>query len=55
MEGCVYPVVSVDQEDALRVYEGDSYEVLSASIVLEGREIGGRTFRFSGFEDELTG
>ncbi|KAF2188331.1 hypothetical protein K469DRAFT_703839 [Zopfia rhizophila CBS 207.26] len=55
VEGCVYPVMSVDQEDALRVYEGDSYEVVGARVVLEGREMEGRTFRFSGFEDELIG
>jgi hypothetical protein len=55
VEGSVYPVMSVDQEDALRVYEGDSYEVIAARVVLEGREIEGRTFRFSGFEDQLSG
>jgi hypothetical protein len=55
VEGCVYPVMSVDQEDVLRVYEGDSYEVTGARILLQGREIEGRTFRFSGFEDDLSG
>lgn len=53
VEGFVYSVLSVDQEDALRVYEGDSYEVVIARIILKGTEIKGRTFRFSGFEDEL--
>jgi hypothetical protein len=37
------------------VYEGDSYEVVAARIVLEGKDVVGRTFRFAGFEDELTG
>ncbi|KAF2707296.1 hypothetical protein K504DRAFT_384434, partial [Pleomassaria siparia CBS 279.74] len=54
VEGCVYPVLSVDQEDALRAYEGDSYEVVGARIVLDGTEIEGRTFRFAGAEDELS-
>ncbi len=52
-QGFVYQVESADQEDALRVYEGDDYEVVRANIVLEGRVIEGRTFRFSGIEDEL--
>ena len=53
MEGTAFLVVSVDQEDALRVYEGDSYEVVTARIMLEGKEVVGGTFRFAGFEDEL--
>jgi hypothetical protein len=54
-DGFAFPVMSSEQEDALRVYEGDSYEVVAARIVLEGKEVIGRTFRFAGFEDELTG
>jgi hypothetical protein len=54
VEGSAFLVASADQEDALRVYEGDSYEVVTAKLLLEGREIVGRTFRFAGFEDELT-
>jgi hypothetical protein len=52
--GCVFRVISVDQEGALRSYEGDNYEVLAARFVVCGREVEGRTFRFAGFEDDLT-
>lgn len=55
VEGFAYPVVSEDQEDALRVYEGDSYEVVRARIVCRGEEMEARTFRFCGYEDELSG
>ncbi|KAF2281072.1 uncharacterized protein EI97DRAFT_19540 [Westerdykella ornata] len=54
VEGWIYPVICEDQEDALRVYEGDSYEVVRARFVSDGKVIEGRTFRFAGFEDELT-
>jgi hypothetical protein len=53
-DGFAYAVTSSDQEEALRVYEGDHYEVVAARIVVGGQQIVGRTFRFAGFEDELT-
>ena len=52
--GVAYACTSVDQEDALRVYEGDAYEVVAARMVVDGMEIVGSTFRFAGFDDELT-
>ena len=56
VEGSVFIVNSAEEEYALRVYEGDSYEVANATIILEGgRRIQGRTFRYCGYEDELTG
>jgi len=54
VDGVVYACTSVDQENALRVYEGDAYEVVAARMVVNGREVMGRTFRFAGFDDELT-
>lgn len=53
VNGFAYVVISADQEDALRVYEGDGYEVVAARLVVDGQEIMGRTFRFAGFDDEL--
>jgi len=53
VDGVVYACASVDQEDALRVYEGEAYEVVAARLVVDGREVMGRTFRFAGFDDEL--
>jgi len=55
VDGFVYPITSLDEEDAIRAYETANYEVVKARIVLDGKEIEGRTFRFAGFEDELTG
>ena len=52
--GVAYDCASVDQEDALRVYEGDAYEVVAARLMVDGKETVGRTFRFAGFDDELT-
>lgn len=45
------------------MYEGDSYEVLDARVILKDEVVGlntemltrARTFRFSGFSDELSG
>jgi len=53
--GFAFSCGSVDQEEALRVYEGDAYEVVAARLVVDGKEVVGRTFRFAGFDDELTG
>jgi hypothetical protein len=53
VNGFAYPCKSVDQEDALRVYEGDNYEVVAARLVVDGMEMRGRTFRFAGFDDEF--
>jgi len=53
--GFAFSCGSVDREDALRVYEGDAYEVVAARLVVDGKEVVGRTFRFAGFDDELGG
>lgn len=55
VSGFAYVLTSADQADALRVYEGDNYEVVAAKLVVDGKELMGRTFRFGGFDDELTG
>lgn len=55
VNGFMFPVASLEQEMAMRVYEGDNYEVVNARVVVDGREIVARTFRFAGFEDELSG
>lgn len=54
VSGHAYICGSSDQEDALRTYEGDSYEVVAARLMTNGEELMGRTFRFAGFDDELT-
>lgn len=54
VEGYAFSVTSSEQEDALRVHEGDSYEVVTARLVVKGKEMVGRTFRCAGFEDALT-
>jgi hypothetical protein len=53
VEGHVYSVKSVEEEETLRAYEGDSYEVVNARVEIEGEVKGCRTFRFAGHEDEL--
>jgi hypothetical protein len=55
VNGFAYVCTSADQGDALRVYEGDTYEVVAARLIVDGKEMMARTFRFAGFEDELTG
>lgn len=52
VDGYIYPVISTDHEVALRVYAGDSYQIVCASVMLEGKETEVRTFRFCGFEDK---
>lgn len=54
VNGFAYKVTSTDQGEALRVYEGDNYEVVAAKLIVDGEEMIGRTFRFAGFDDELT-
>jgi len=54
VDGVAYACMSVEQEDALRVYEGDAYEVVTARLIVNGTEVVGRTFRFAGFDDELS-
>jgi hypothetical protein len=53
VNGVACACTSVDQEDALRVYEGDAYEVVAARLIADGQEMVGRTFRFAGCEEEL--
>lgn len=55
VNGFAYAITAADQEDALRVYEGYSYVVVAATMIVDGKEITGRSFRFAGFEDELAG
>lgn len=54
VEGVAHACTSVDQEDTLRVYEGDTYEVVAARLVVDGREVMEKTFRFAECEEELT-
>jgi hypothetical protein len=54
VNGFAYIITSADQADALRAYEGDNYEVVAAKLIMDGKEMMGRTFRFTGFDDELT-
>lgn len=53
VNGFAFLINSLEQEDALRIYEGNSYEVVEARFTVNGRELIGRTFRFAGFDDEL--
>jgi hypothetical protein len=53
VNGVACACTSVDQEDALRVYEGDAYEVVAARLIMDGQGMVGRTFRFAGCEEEL--
>ena len=55
VDGWSYVIASSSQEHALREYEGDSYEVVAARLVVDGKETRGRTFRFAGCDDDLTG
>lgn len=55
MDGFVFSVQTVDQENELRRYEGDSYEIVRARVVIDGKEEEGRVFRFGGYEDDLDG
>jgi hypothetical protein len=54
VNGFAYLCESADQEAALRLYEGDNYEVVAAKLLIDAKEVLGRTFRFAGFDDELT-
>jgi len=54
VDGVAYACMSVEQEDALRVYEGDAYEVVAARLIVNGAEVAGRTFRFAGFDNDLS-
>jgi hypothetical protein len=56
VQGCVYPICSLAEEEALRSYEGDSYEVVRGACMLWDWEMGEvevRTFRFCGADAEL--
>jgi hypothetical protein len=54
VNGFAYLCESADQEATLRLYEGDNYEVVAAKLLIDAKEVLGRTFRFAGFDDELT-
>ncbi|KAF9634051.1 AIG2-like protein [Lasiodiplodia theobromae] len=48
IDGWAYEVVSKEQEDALRAYETEKYEVVRCGIEMEGgEEVMGCTFRFA--------
>lgn len=57
VDGFAYQVASVEQEDVLRIYETENYEVVRAKIELNenggNHWVRGYTFRFSGFVDDL--
>lgn len=53
VEGYACAIGTEVEEDALRRYEGDSYEVVAARFLVGGMEVVGRAFRFAGCEDEL--
>ncbi|KAF2648825.1 hypothetical protein K491DRAFT_722217 [Lophiostoma macrostomum CBS 122681] len=59
VKGRACQVISQDQEEALRIYEGENYEVVSTSIVLnsegnDGECVNGHTFRFVGPPEQLS-
>lgn len=54
VQGFACVIRSDEEEDALRRYEGDNYEVVAARFVVCGTEVRGRTFRFVGRENELS-
>lgn len=52
LEGSAYLVCSKEDEDALRRYETDNYEVVRCMILVDGKkEVMGCTFRFCGTVD----
>ncbi|KAK5240470.1 hypothetical protein LTR40_011694 [Exophiala xenobiotica] len=51
--GSAFLVESRDQEDALRIYETDKYEVVRCHITMQTGVVCGLTFRFDGAESEL--
>ena len=56
--GSAFLVTSCKQEDALRFYETDMYDVVRCRIFTEDGTVNGLTFRFSGtahLEEEVTG
>jgi hypothetical protein len=53
VDGCAFLVISREQEDALRFYETDSYEVVRCRITLRETAVDGLTFRFCGNDKEL--
>ncbi|KIW57829.1 hypothetical protein PV05_02386 [Exophiala xenobiotica] len=53
VDGSAFLVESRDQEDALRFYETDKYEVVRCHITMQTGVVCGLTFRFNGAEHEL--
>lgn len=51
IKGSAYQVVSEEDEDALRRYETDQYEVVRCSIEMNNAIVDGCTFRFIGVTD----
>ena len=53
VSGSAFLVQNSAEEDALRFYETDKYEVVRCSIVTEKGMLKGLTFRFNGRQEEL--
>ena len=51
--GTAFLAKSREQEDALRFYETDMYEVVRCQITIQSEMLDGLTFRFDGLEREL--
>ncbi|OBT39535.1 hypothetical protein VE00_09623 [Pseudogymnoascus sp. WSF 3629] len=51
VQGSAYQVMSEEDEDALRKYETDAYEVVRCLIKVDGTAVQGCTFRFIGETD----
>jgi hypothetical protein len=57
--GWACQILSKDQEEVLRTYEGENYEVVSTLITLkskteDGESVRGCTFRFISTHDQLS-
>ncbi|RVX70353.1 hypothetical protein B0A52_05852 [Exophiala mesophila] len=53
VQGCAFLVKTQIEEDALRFYETDKYEVVRCQILTQSGAMHGLTFRFKGNLDEL--
>lgn len=52
--GSAFFVSNQEEENALRIYETDKYEVVRCDLVLPQRHVPGLTFRFAGSDKDLT-
>jgi hypothetical protein len=53
VQGRVFVVQSEEQEELLRFYATEAYEVVECEITMEGRVVRGRTFRWAGGVEKL--